>query len=43
MSFDAVLPTRNMNIYDQAYFRHTADNASLNAAAVERSQLDLQG
>ncbi len=43
MSFDAVPPAKTMNIYDQAYFRHTADHAALNAAAVERTQVDLRG
>ncbi len=28
--------SRPMNIYDRAYFRHTANHAALNAAAVER-------
>jgi len=34
---------KGRTIYDRAYLKQVADHASLNAAAVERKQIDLQG
>jgi len=43
ISFGAGPTPKGRTIYDRAYLKQVADHASLNAAAVERKQIDLRG
>ena len=43
VSFGSGPVPRGRTIYDRAYLKQVADHASINAAAVERKRLDIEG